>query len=264
MIPRSLTAGVVLLVSASALADSSATTTASSKPADARPISEFKPSRDGWGFTNYFPGFPSKSTFLDRSSDAYGLCGGMSYAATDYFLAKAPMPVFKQVPQKNSPLWLYLFRRQMDSIDDGQAGKFIKWTQLEDTGRDSLGARTVEELKSVIKKLDAGEPAILGLILTDDPFNVFSNHQIVALRYKTAGDVITLHTYDPNYPGDDSRIIKAESYSAEVNGEKITQVKVSRGSATAALRPFRGFFVMKYKFVDPVQAMAGETRKSPK
>jgi hypothetical protein len=263
MMLRSLAASAVLLVAAAALADSSATTS-SSKPADARPITQFKPSRDGWGFVNSFPGFPSRSSLFDRPGQAFGLCGGMSYAATDYFLAKAPMPAFKDVPQKNSPLWLYLFRRQMDSIGDGQAGKFIKWTQMEDTGRDSVASNSVDELKLAIKKIDAGEPAILGLILTDDPFNVFSNHQILALRYKTAGDVTTLTTYDPNYPGDDSRIIKAETYSAEVDGEKITQLKVSRGSSNASLRQIRGFFVMQYKFVDPVQAMAEEVKKSPK
>ena len=226
-------------------------TQAASTPAP-RKISEFKSSRDGFAFANNFPGFASKSTLFDKPGEAYGLCGGMAFAATDYFLSREPIPADKTAPQKNTPLWLYLYRRQLDSVGDGQVAKFIQWSQLEDTGKDSLAARTVAELAAAVKKLDAGEPALLGLIISDSRFAIFENHQVVALGYEIKGRTTILKTYDPNYPRSDLRIITAEVFNAEVTdekaekAEKIMQAKVSRGTS-GALRPIRGFFVMPYK-----------------
>jgi hypothetical protein len=217
-----------------------------------RPISEFKPSRDSFAFANHFDGLPVKSTLLDRAGQAYGLCGGMSFAATDFFLAKFDLPEQKSAPQKNSPLWNYLFSRQTETLNNGTAEKFVLWTSLDDSGKLGVPALTLPQAEAAKKLLDAGLPAVLGLIQTDDAMEIFTNHQILAYAYEEKEGTTTFHTYDPNFPRDDNRIVTVETFEQIALGEKIACAKTLRGSSKdKTLRTIRGFFVLPYAARDP-------------
>src|SRR3954462_5939222 len=69
----------------------------------------FTPRHDGFGFRNIFRGSPLPASVRDADSgplraiklglgsglglpSEFGLCGGMSIAAADYYLAKVPVP----------------------------------------------------------------------------------------------------------------------------------------------------------------------------
>ena len=77
----------------------------------------FIPQQNGFAFVNYFqiqlPGsvtLPLIGT-IQLNNVVFGLCGGMSYAALDYFYAKAPPPHYN-TPQEIAPaLYNYLVSR---------------------------------------------------------------------------------------------------------------------------------------------------------
>src|SRR5204863_294830 len=64
----------------------------------------------------------------------YGLCGGMSLAAADFYLANKPVPDFTKPPAQGTPLYEYMYQRQADSM--GPLGvmalKFWGWMRLPD------------------------------------------------------------------------------------------------------------------------------------
>ncbi len=70
-----------------------------------------------------------------------------------------------------------------------------------------LAARTIEvQWPRVRAKIDAGEPAALGVVTVGsaDPLQLGHNHQVLAYAYELAGTRVTLRVYDPNSgPADD-------------------------------------------------------------
>ncbi len=73
----------------------------------------FKPSTSGFHFSN--SSFPHV-TYLAIGDAANGMCGGMVYAARDYFEAGIPIPSDTTNPT-SGPLFDYLVKRLIDSFD---------------------------------------------------------------------------------------------------------------------------------------------------
>ncbi len=146
-----------------------------------------------------------------------GLCGGMAFAARDYFEAKRPPPDDTTAPGEG-PLLDYLCDRLFDSFDlplgparylelmspllsDGET----LWSRM-GLGPHGRGWRMVrDEWPKVRADIDAGHPAPLGLIKvkSTDPRRLKEDHQVLAYGYDLVAGILTLRLYDPNQPGGD-------------------------------------------------------------
>jgi len=191
----------------------------------------FAPSKTGFAFRNVFTGSPLPASLRGASSSAvksvaqglgaglglpheYGLCGGMSLAAADFYLANKPVPDLSKPPQQGTPLYEYLYKRQADSM--GPLGvmalKFWSWMKLpdhSDTG-ECTQKLTAQELPGIITRLKARQLVPVGLVLTrEGNGRLWENHQILAFGVQeNAGGVIDLQIYDPNFPHDDKVVIR--------------------------------------------------------
>ena len=185
-----------------------------------RAIPGFLPSTSGFAFPNSFPRVPVRSIGIPGivsvpiGDASNGLCGGMSFAARDYFEAGRPPPDDAEAPS-DGPLFDYIVDRLFDSFDLplGPA-RYLKLmsphlpdgeTMLSLLGIAPRGrAWTIvkQEWPKVRADIDAGRPSPLGLVRvkSSDPFDLKENHQVLAYGYDLNGTVLTLRLYDPNHP----------------------------------------------------------------
>jgi hypothetical protein len=222
----------------------------------------FSPSAHGFAFTNSWPSAPAVSISTPFGSigignAASGLCGGMVFAALDYWQAQVLPPVSQPAP--GTPLYQYIVRRLIDSwrIPAGVA-EYYQWMNLPDGdtrlavfGRSVVNQRGLvrrtmeEEWPEVRASLDAGVPAALGLVTvaSANPAQLGRNHQALACGYQIAGSEVTIQVYDPNRGQDDQVFI---------------QFDTADGATATAFRhnlnigyPVRGFFLTAYSPVMP-------------
>lgn len=168
-------------------------------------ITAFKPEEHGFKFYNYFTllGIP------------YGLCGGMCYAALDYWHAGIPIPTVT-VP----PPWLhrYLIKRQVHSTHPLKVWQFMRKRDAQ------LASWSHKQGERIKRHIDAGEPVVLLLIRAKRA--ITQNHQVVATGY----DAELLYLYDPNHG------------LAAIELDTLTQTTGE---------PLRGFYVQRYKRMVP-------------
>lgn len=229
----------------------------------------FLPSLHGFGFVNSFSGLPLPfstsalpgiSTILSRSKSCYGLCGGMSSAAWDFFIAGRTIPSIITVPETGSPLHRYLYQRQIDTYGflGKSIGKFAKWMALSDS---KVQKRTDDELQQICDRLDNYQAVILGIVYVSlvDTLAIWLNHQVLAYGYaEKSPKTLNINIYDPNFPGRDDVIIeiKREFPSFQCT-QKLSgaDYKNARGliviPSGAVYRNIRGFFAMPYIPVNP-------------
>ncbi len=187
-------------------------------PANTRMMTRFDPAVHGFKFVNNFT-VPTQFAGINGPTFG-GLCGGMVYAALDYFYARMPVPAQDYMPAERTTLQSYLYSRQMNSVERN----LDKWAEY---GFNPGGARNREfftwgvefgggRLGELMRKIDAGDPVPLGLQSCgndcgcNDPAGCMGSHQILAIGYDLgryrgntnnyAGDV-QIFVYDPNYPG---------------------------------------------------------------
>lgn len=196
---------------------------------------DFRPSLHGFRFRNGFQG-----RIAGTGENSYGLCGGMSFAAADLFLARRPIPPDTAPPADGTPLHRYLFTRQSASFGTlGAMGlKFVEWMHLPDDGPDGAHARTLAALPAITRALSRGEPVILGLVLVraDGRAKAWDNHQVLALSAESDGSSIRI--YDPNFPRRDDITITIRH-----QGDSTTIRQHIPGRPDI---PVRGFFRMPY------------------
>jgi hypothetical protein len=227
---------------------------------------EFVPSRDGWNFRNSFTGNPFPDSIrqspigplADRFGprlglgvpSEFGLCGGMSAAAADYWLARREPPKRAQPPTEGDPLYEYLRQRNADSM--GAAGvmavKFIEWMGLPEQsgapGERSTGGLSVAELRAVVERVRANGYATVGLVYVDSRTGKpWENHQVLACRVlESTADRVQIQLYEPNHPGRDDVRLEAEIVAGKAGEEaRITQWIGKRA------RHVRGLFVMPFE-----------------
>jgi hypothetical protein len=222
----------------------------------------FLPSRDGFAFTNSWPSAPAvtvRTPFgrIGIGDDAAGLCGGMVFAALDYWHAGVLPPAARPAP--GSALHDYVVRRLIASWNlPAGAARYYQWMNLPDgdtrvtagswhlfTER-GVSRRTVGgHWPRVRASLDAGVPAALGVVTVAgaNPAKLRHNHQVLAYAYTLTGNEVTVRVYDPNAGRDDNVGIRFDVSSP--------------GRATAFRHnlsvgwPVRGFFVAAYSPVTP-------------
>ena len=233
-------------------------------PAHEQQAAGFVPSRDGLAFTNSWPSAPGVAVRMPFGTvgigDASrGLCGGMIFAALDYWHAHATPPTVQ--PPPGSPLYRYIVGRLIDSwhLPAGVA-RYYRWQAKSDG---YVARRTVEVHWPQVKAaLDRGEPAVLGLVTVTsaNPGQLGRNHQVLACRYHQADNVVTLQVYDPN-SGPNDRVFLQFEASSHAAGERFEPSSHAAGaqfepsSHDAGVRfahniniglPVRGFFLTRY------------------
>src|SRR5919199_1099559 len=170
-------------------------------------MTEFRPEKNGFNFGN-----PFKNDFIPafdvRTS---GLCGGMSYAALDYWFSGVPVPVQPFPPANGTTLYNYLYDRQVTSL----LSNADKWAELyfnpggaRNTeffhwGISAKKGERIDELRSYI---DSGSPCVLGMYGVEGT----GDHQVLAIGYdmgRYQGDLgphiedFKIFICDPNHPG---------------------------------------------------------------
>ena len=183
----------------------------------------FLPSTSGFRFANAFPHVPVRRigipgvVSLPIGDASNGLCGGMAFAARDYFEAERPPPEETTAPGAGS-LFDYLVERLFDSFDlplgparylalmspllsDGET----IWSRvgLAPHGRAWQAVR--DEWPKIRADIDAGHPSPLGIVKvkSSDPRQLKHDHQVLAYGYDLHGEILKLRLYDPNQPGRD-------------------------------------------------------------
>ena len=162
----------------------------------------FLPSRDGFAFTNAWPSEPAVvvSTPFGKISignAAAGLCGGMVFAALDYWHAAIAPPTARPAP--GAPLYRHIVQRLIDSWHlPAGAAEYYQWMNLPegDTGFDLFGQYVVAERgvawrtiqtqwPQIVAGLDSGVPSALGVVTvaSADPADLGVNHQVLAYGY---------------------------------------------------------------------------------
>jgi hypothetical protein len=175
----------------------------------------------------------------------FGLCGGMSWAALDHYLAGTPIPSQSTIPAQGTELFSRLVGRQADSLGRMELlGRVVTWQVLPDSGQwwrfwlDNAG-KLVEhtEWPQLRASLEAGRPQSLCLIRSRGVGGIAKNHQVVATGYEIVPDGrVNIDLYDPNHPGMSPQIsFQPGAASNRINPRQSTG------------EPLRGFFVWPHK-----------------
>jgi Repeat of unknown function (DUF346) len=191
-----------------------------------RVVPGFLPSTAGFQFPNSFPHVPHGDIQVGAIrvpfGDAFnGLCGGMVYAARDYFEAGSAPPQIT-APPTSGPLYDHIVHRLYMSFELPQG----PWVYLNlmnpdvpdhetDFSRIGLAPHgrawvMINQAWPAIRAdLDAGHPSPIALVTikTHDPFKLGENHQVLAYGYELDGSDLQILVYDPNYPDDDQLVI---------------------------------------------------------
>jgi hypothetical protein len=188
-------------------------------------VSGFLPSAHGLHFSNAFPNQAALTVDLGVATmrignAANGLCGGMVFAALDYWTQGIPPPPDTVPPAPGTALSSYLVRRLIDSWDlpRGPLTYLSLMNPMYPEGDRKVGPVNVHgrarrmigrEWPSIRATLDAGHPCPLGLVKvrSANPLELGKNHQVLAYRYDVAGTDLRLAVYDPNEADDDAIVL---------------------------------------------------------
>ena len=230
----------------------------------------FLPSLDGFTFTNAWPSEPAVTLdtpfgLVDVGNASAGLCGGMVFAALDYWHAGI-LPAAAQ-PTPGEPLYSHIVRRLVDSwhLPAGVA-QYYQWMNLPDgdTGFDLLRRHVVVDRglawrcirvqwAQIRSDLDRGTPAALGVVTVASarPADLALNHQVLAYAYDVSGAEVTVRVYDPNRGQRDDIWIRFDTSQPT----KPTAFEHNLGMS----RPVRGFFRTAYAPAPPPAVPAAAT-----
>ena len=181
------------------------------------PVEPFLASRHGFAFRNSWPSqpavvVPTPLGPVEIGNARGGLCGGMVFAALDYWHAGTQPP--DDQPAAGSDLYRYIVRRLVESwhVPAGIL-QYYRWMTLPDGDRsfEVLGRRIVSERglswltlrrqwPEIRVDLDHGVPVALGVVTTasSNPKDLGLNHQVLAYGYEESVQQVVLHVYDPN------------------------------------------------------------------
>jgi hypothetical protein len=191
--------------------------------------------------------------------DTYGMCGGMAYAALDYFSEGRSIPRgsgYNDHPNSATPqgkaLREFLWQRQMHSFTIN-APTLLGWMIMLHIdlpfikdGPEWVLERTIREWVELKGYIDRGTPWPLGLV--GSSLSPFNNHQVLAIGYDDPGNGTgTLYLYDSNCP-DSPQTTKLDfRYKALVAEESCPSPE--RGA-------LKGFFCENYTPATPPEISA--------
>jgi hypothetical protein len=222
----------------------------------------FQASTNGLAFTNSFPHEPAVVLHtplgdINVGDAGKGLCGGMAFAAMDYWNADLIAPTER--PDQGTPLYNFLVKRIVDSwhVPAGVL-QYFQWMNLPDADENyeflgrpiaterGLASRTITQQWPLIQSdLDAGVPSPLGLVTvkSHNVQDIGVNHQVVAYGYSVDGADVTINVYDPNSGQDDGVAIAFDTSAPTKETAFTNNINMSH--------PLRGFFRTAYAPVSP-------------
>jgi hypothetical protein len=231
----------------------------------------FVPSRHGFAFTNAWPSQPAVvvATHFGQitiGNAAAGLCGGMVFAALDYWHAAIVPPTTRPVP--GEPLYRQIVRRLIDSWDlPTGIADYYQYMNLPDgdVALDVLGrqividqgltGRTVQlQWPQIRADLDRGVPAPLGVVTvaSSKPADLALNHQVLAYGYDRAGTEVTVRVYDPN---------RGQRNDIWIRFDESMPTKPAAFTHNLGIgHPVRGFFRTAYSPAPPSADPGGDGR----
>lgn len=181
---------------------------------------DFLPSRDGFKFGNSWPETPYTLPFLRDTPFAQkygdsgmGLCGGMVFAALDYFHTGQLIPPRTDAPPgEQDALFLYLVDRLFDSFDPATVTLMLSllselYPDSDEAVLSRLGLASGraavmahQEWPLIKRDIDNGMPSPLFVqtVKSSNPADLGECHQVLAYAYDVSGHDITLRIYDPN------------------------------------------------------------------
>lgn len=246
----------------------------------------FRPEVNGFGFVNSFRGTPvpaairsnplmkgiAEAAMGDAMPATFGLCGGMSLAAADFYIVNRGVPADVTPPERGA-LREYLELRQLQSLGPAaiMATKFLEWMAAPDAGATGTRVRTANELEAIQASLKRWGVAPVGLVYVRTPGNssakgqvgsLWENHQVLAYSVsQPSGGELVFQVYDPNYP---KRVVslrlKPTDEERGPRGYTCTLEPVGRSA-----RSVRGVFAMPYapQTPPPMDAEPAKGEKSP-
>lgn len=204
---------------------------AGTRPSQLREVhTGFVPSRNGFVFPNRWK--VSGGKLMQRIFG--GRCGGMAFAAVDYFDAH------RHRPRTRAAVDAFTSRRTFDSLRDNTQ-RFIQWTLLPDadtTSTTGVASRTREELLRLDRALESG-PVPIGLVRAYGLRDMGHNHQAVAHSIELRDGMAVIGLYDPNHPREDDVELRVDLRHPG------TAVNEYAGGELSVV--WRGFFVEKYE-----------------
>ena len=217
----------------------------------------FTASRNGFAFINSWPSEPAVSITtpfgpINIGNAEAGLCGGMVYAAMDYWYAGGSCPTSQPAPA--SPLYKFLVHRIIDSwnVPVGVT-QYYTWMSLPDAdstfdffghqvpAERGVSSRTVTQQWPQVKHdIDTGIPSPLGIVTVKSSAvgDLGHNHQVLACAYSTDNSVVTLDVYDPNRGQRDDVSIRFDTANPQHGTTFTHNLGISE--------PVRGFFRSRY------------------
>lgn len=207
-------------------------------------MTQFDRSKYAFRFPNRFE-FDPNSLFhnpkvlgIDFREIVYGLCGGMSGAAIDYFRAGKLVPTEEKVEKLPESFVSYLWKRQIDTLDGVALIAVFRWMLFND--ETAVRKTSHYELPKLKRRIDKGDPTILAIIRVGGFGNPTLNHQVLAIGYEIdiTGKITTIFLYEPNYPK------KEVTLKVDKSG-KLPVISQSTGEIC------RGFFVIEYDKRNP-------------
>jgi hypothetical protein len=212
---------------------------------DTQPRASFRPSRHGFAFANSWPSAPAiwirtPAGRIGIGNAALGLCGGMVFAALDYWLAGREPPA--EQPAPGTPLYRFIVRRLLGSWRL-RAGVMRYYPGMLATDGELAGRTILGQWPRIKALLDQGQPATLGVVTvaSANPLLLGRNHQVLAYSYHEADAEVTLRVYDPNSGPDDGVAVRFST--AQPAGAFTHNI--------AGSWPVRGFFLTRYTRVEP-------------
>ncbi len=179
-------------------------------------VPHFRPSVNGFRFTNSFPPAPTIRLDLGLAgrvglgNASQGMCGGMVFGARDFFQAALPLPTDDRPPAQGTALFDFIAARLLDSFNGpGGISQYAQWMLMPSadmnlfflTRRGTFARSVLSSWPTVRADIDAGLPSPLALVTvhTADLSKIGRCHQVLAYGYSVdnAGAVV-LDVYDPN------------------------------------------------------------------
>lgn len=216
----------------------------------------FTPSVHGFPFPNWWPAgtpvleVPTPFGTIPFGDAHGGVCGGMVFAAADFFHHQTAVP-----QNRDRPIFHYFCKRLLHSwhLPFGVL-KYYDWQRRPTKCYQYCGVKLVDgiqhltlavEWPKVKAILDVGGLAPLGLVKagTWNPRNLARHHQVLAYQYSTTTDMVNVKIYDPNYPNDDFASLSFNPSSAE------SDYPISHSHEGLTIR---GFFATDYLPLEPV------------
>jgi hypothetical protein len=233
----------------------------------------------GFDFVNQFTNNAFTLTVDGHHLDfehTYGLCGGMTYAALDTFLAgngtttppgsqTGPLSLGAGLlsPPESGPVFDYLYMRQLNSLEASNfsaVGEMLHMMLL-DPFESERERETSHYFSGIIRSIDAGVPVPLLLVEALSPAQIFDNHQVLATGYFYRGGPqgqLVVQVYDPNFPGRFMYLNTHNTYNDESQYPSEIETYDAAGSEYPGVH-FYGFFTTPYSYVAPPWALPKPT-----